>query len=263
MNHEISNALRQLEAEHHIRILYAVESGSRAWGFASPDSDWDVRFLYIHRTKKYLCIDPFKDSIEKMLSNGLDLAGWELKKTLRLFRKSNPPLLEWLSSPLIYEENGSLASKLRLLSKHFFSPKSTLRHYFHMAEGNFRSYLQKPFVAQKRYFYVLRPLLACDWIVSKQDMPPIEFEVLLNEQVKNPQLLERVAHLLHLKRAGAEMALQPADEYMLDFIRDKISFYTKYLQQVKDTSMPDTQALDRLFTDILTESFGNTIADMA
>ncbi|MEO0640653.1 MAG: nucleotidyltransferase domain-containing protein, partial [Bacteroidota bacterium] len=106
MNERILHALHQLEEQENIKIVYAVESGSRAWGFASPNSDWDVRFLYIRPEDWYLSIDEKRDVIERMLPDDLDLAGWDFKKALKLFRKSNPPLLEWLRSPLIYLEHG-------------------------------------------------------------------------------------------------------------------------------------------------------------
>ncbi len=98
----IGEALAQAEQRYDVKVLLAVESGSRAWGFASPDSDWDVRFIYVHRPEWYLGIDEKRDVIEEMLPLDIDLAGWDLRKALRLFRKSNPPLLEWLRSPLNY-----------------------------------------------------------------------------------------------------------------------------------------------------------------
>lgn len=142
MIQEIKKELLRLEQQHDIKILYAVESGSRAWGFASINSDWDVRYIYIHRLEWYLKIDLPKDHQEEILANDIDLAGWELKKALRLFRKSNPPLMEWLRSPIVYAEPFSTAQKLRDLGNEYFNPNSCLHHYLHMAEGNYRDYLQ-------------------------------------------------------------------------------------------------------------------------
>ena len=137
MIEKIKKELSRLELQHDIKILYAVESGSRAWGFASTDSDWDVRYKYIHRLDWYLQIDDKKDNLEEILPNEIDLAGWELKKALRLFRKSNPPMLEWLRSPIVYLQQFSIANRLRELTKEFFNPISCLHHYLHMAEGNY------------------------------------------------------------------------------------------------------------------------------
>lgn len=112
MTTEIQQELSRLEIQHNIQILYAVESGSRAWGFASVNSDWDVRYIYVHRPEWYLHIDDKKDNQEEILPNDIDLAGWELRKALRLFRKSNPPMLEWLDSPIVYREQFTTAERL-------------------------------------------------------------------------------------------------------------------------------------------------------
>src|SRR6201990_2789542 len=102
VHQRVRDALAQVEAERHVRVLYACESGSRAWGFASRDSDYDVRFLYVHEPDWYLSVQDRRDVIEEPLSDELDVSGWELRKALRLLRKSNPPLLEWLKSPFVY-----------------------------------------------------------------------------------------------------------------------------------------------------------------
>ena len=160
---EIKSELARLETEHDIKILLAVESGSRAWGFASQDSDWDVRYIYIHKLDWYLRIDQYKDSQEEILPNDIDLSGWELRKAFRLFRKSNPPMLEWLRSPIIYREQFSTAEKLRELSEKYYNPRSCMYHYLSMAKGNFNEFLtDRELVKIKKYFYVLRPVLACD-----------------------------------------------------------------------------------------------------
>ena len=184
MIEEIKKELLRLESDHEMKVLYAVESGSRAWGFASPDSDWDVRYIYVNKPDWYLGIDDGKkDTLEEILPNDLDLSGWELRKALRLFRKSNPPLLEWLRGPIVYQENYSTAARLRELDARYFNPKSCMYHYLSMARGNFKEFLQKDRVRAKKYFYVLRPVLACDWIRETNEMPPVEFKELLNSQV--------------------------------------------------------------------------------
>ena len=205
----IQTQLRHLERQHNIKILYAVESGSRAWGFASTDSDWDVRFVYIHHQDWYLSIDDQKDSIEIMLPNDLDLSGWELRKALKLFRKSNPLLLEWLNSPIIYCEEASVMEQFRGLMADYFNPKSCLHHYLHMAEGNFREYLQGDLVRTKKYFYVLRPILACQWIERTDTMPPTEFQQLFDSQIEAGELRSEIDKLLARKRSGDELKEEP------------------------------------------------------
>lgn len=254
MLEEIKKELSRLEFEHQIKILYAVESGSRAWGFASTDSDWDVRYIYIHKLDWYLRIDENKkDTREKILPNDLDLSGWELKKTLRLFRKSNPPLLEWLRSPIVYKEEFSTAKKLRNLSEKYFNPKSCMYHYLSMAKGNFKEFLQKDLVKTKKYFYVLRPVLACDWIKETNTFPPIEFRKLLDSQVKDEKLKNEIEELLKRKIAGDELKEQPKNEILNEFLAEKIEFYDKYASKIKVNEKPPTSLLDDLFKETIFE----------
>lgn len=257
MKDEIREELLKLETQHDIKILYAVESGSRAWGFASTDSDWDVRYIYIHRLDWYLKIDDKKDNQEKILPNDIDLAGWELKKALRLFRKSNPPMLEWLRSPIIYLQQFSTADRLRDLTKEYFNPTSCLHHYFHMAEGNYREYLQKDSVRVKKYFYVLRPILACDWIKQTNTMAPMEFDKLLNSQVFDQNVKTEINNLLKRKIAGEELNEEPKIQTLNDFLENKIKFYTEYIKTIGQISQPDTGKLDELFKHTIFEVWGN------
>jgi hypothetical protein len=253
MIEEIKKELARLETEHEIKILLAVESGSRAWGFASEDSDWDVRYIYIHRLEWYLKIDEQKDSQEEILPNDLDLSGWELKKALRLFRKSNPPMLEWLRSPIIYREQFSTAEKLRELSERYFNPKSCMYHYLSMAKGNFKEFLQREKVRTKKYFYVLRPVLACDWIKNRNAFPPMEFEKLLDSEVTDAKIRREIDELLKRKIAGDELKEEPKIEILNDFLEEKIRFYNQFVDEIEMSAKPDTNSLDGLFKETLCE----------
>lgn len=252
---EIKSELLKLELQHNIKILYAVESGSRAWGFASTNSDWDVRFIYIHKLDWYLKIDDRKDSLEEILTNDIDLAGWELKKALRLFRKSNPPMLEWLRSPIIYLQQFSTADKLRDLTMEFFNPKSCLHHYLHMAEGNYREYLQKDIVRVKKYFFVLRPILACDWIKQTNTMAPMEFHKLLESQVTDKIVKAEIQNLLTRKIAGEELNEEPKIHVLNDFLEEKIEFYNDYVKSLGQSEQADTTRLNELFKQTVYEAW--------
>lgn len=138
----VRHALAQVEAERNVRVLFACESGSRAWGFASRDSDYDVRFLYVHRRDWYLSVEDKRDVIEQPIADDLDVNGWELRKALRLLRKSNPPLLEWLKSPVVYRHDPVFAAEFGALATEFYSPRRCFAHYLHMAFGNWREYLR-------------------------------------------------------------------------------------------------------------------------
>jgi len=255
MIEEIKKEIARLEDEREIKILLAVESGSRAWGFASTDSDWDVRFIYIHKLDWYLKIDELKDSQEEILPNDIDLAGWELKKALRLFRKSNPPMLEWLQSPIIYKEQFSTAEKLRDLSERYFNPKSCTYHYLSMAKNNFREFLQKDLVKSKKYFYVLRPVLACDWIKNENSFPPLEFQDLVDSQIADEKLKTEIAELLKRKMAGEELKEEPKIEILNDFLEQKIEFYKNYVEQIERCEKPPTGLLDELFKQTIFEAW--------
>ncbi len=250
---EIEKELANLENRHEIKILLAVESGSRAWGFASTDSDWDVRYVYIHKLDWYLKIDEEKDSQEEILPNDLDLSGWELKKALKLFRKSNPPMLEWLRSPIVYLEQFSTSAKLREMSESYFNPKSCMYHYLSMARNNFREFLQKDFVKSKKYFYVLRPVLACDWIKENNSFPPIEFQDLVDSQVKDEKVKFEIAELLKRKMAGEELKEEPKIGILNEFLEEKIEFYKNYVEQIEPNDKPQTELLDELFKETIFE----------
>lgn len=243
----IQTELQNLERQHDIKILYAVESGSRAWGFASADSDWDVRFIYLHQEEWYLSIDDKKDSIEIMLPGDLDLSGWELRKALRLFRKSNPPLLEWLNSPIVYLEEPFTVDQMRVAAAEYFNPKSCLYHYLNMALGNFREYLKRDLVRTKKYFYVLRPVLACMWIERTNTMAPTEFQKLLDAEVKEEYLKLEIEKLLARKMSGEELSEEPKIEVLNAFLEEKIEYYTEYLKQFDVSKKPDTETLNQIF----------------
>ncbi len=154
MKKRIIQTLHDIEKDHDVCILYACESGSRAWGFASQDSDYDVRFIYVRKPEWYLSkdLDYKPDVIELPIVDELDVNGWDLRKALQLFRKSNPPLLEWLDSPVVYLENGSAATRLQELIPTSYSPVSCMYHYFKMAKRNFREYLRGDRVRLKKIF---------------------------------------------------------------------------------------------------------------
>lgn len=252
----IQSELARLEQTHDIRILYAVESGSRAWGFASTDSDWDVRFLYVHPLDWYLAIDEKRDNLEDMRPGKIDLAGWELRKALRLFRKSNPPLLEWLHSPIVYAEPFSTAQKMRQLMARYFNPKSCLYHYLHMAAGNYRQYLRTEEVRVKKYFYVLRPLLACRWIERTGTMAPMAFETLLNTQVEAGELKAAIEQLLARKRRGEELDVEPRIPVINTFVEQQLDHFNDLVKTYGRLARPDTGRLDQLFRDTLAEVWG-------
>lgn len=246
----IRDCLEELERSKNIRVLYACESGSRAWGFASKDSDYDVRFIYAHPQDWYMSIKEKRDVIERPITDEIDLNGWDLRKALRLLRKSNPPLLEWLQSPIVYHEHRWCAEQLREKAPIFYSPPSCMYHYLHMATGNYREYLRKEIVWLKKYFYVLRPILACKWIESGRGPVPMEFEVLLQEMIPLGSRRNEITRLLERKRNGEELDEGPKVEVINAFLEEEIDHFNS-LEPVKQLKVNRTEEIDHLFRSIL------------
>lgn len=249
---QIRAALSQLEVVEGVRIVFACESGSRAWGFPSADSDFDVRFIYVRPVEWYLSIRERRDVIERPLTDGLDINGWDLRKALQLLRKSNPPLLEWLGSPIVYLERFSVAAQMRKLAADCYSPIACGYHYLQMARGNFREFLQGERVWTKKYFYVLRPVLAVMWIEQGRGVVPTEFETLARTLVDDSQLRVAIERLLEAKRAGLELARGPRIPAISDFIEDQLA-RREYLQLSPGEFQPAPTALDELFRAALME----------
>jgi len=244
---EIAARLREIEAQEGIRVLYACESGSRAWGFPSTDSDYDVRFIYAHPVDWYLSIRTRRDVIERPLDNEIDLSGWDIRKALHLLRKSNPPLLEWLQSPIVYLQDDDFLNGIRALMPVYYSPRNCLYHYLHMARGNIREYLKGERVWVKKYFYVLRPLLACLWIEADRGVVPMEFAKLVQGLDLDSGLRSAIDRLLQDKIAGREMDDGPRVPVFHDFFDREIPRIEKITDTVPPGPKADLDRLDRFF----------------
>ena len=220
---EILRRLRTAEIEHDVRILYACESGSRAWGFASPDSDYDVRFIYVRKLDWYLSFDveQRRDVIEYPITDEIDCGGWDIRKALYLLTRTNGALMEWLNSPVKYIEMGSFAGSLRVLAPEVMNPVALCYHYGHMARGNARECLFKDQVRLKKYFYVLRPLLAIRYIEQGMGVPPVEFARLLGS-VLPESLRPSIDRLLVLKRNTEELGLGAQVPEINQFIEQEL-----------------------------------------
>lgn len=254
---EILNRIQEIETTEDVKLFYACESGSRAWGFPSSNSDYDVRFLYARHPDWYLSIDFEKkrDVIERPINDDLDISGWDIRKALQLFRKSNPPLLEWLQSPIIYVDQGSVVKKWKTMLPDFYSPIASFYHYLHMAQGNHKNYLQGDEVWTKKYFYVLRPLLAMQWIEQRSDPVPMQFSNLVDELVKKNDLKQALDKLLEEKKAGKELDKGPRIEVISTFIETELTRLEKIAGKQKPSTPPSEQ-LNSFFRWSLKELWG-------
>lgn len=222
MKETILQKLTELEQSENIKILYACESGSRAWGFASPDSDFDVRFIYTRDVNHYLSIAEMTDVVGLPVNEVLDIGGWDLKKALKLFLKSNGPLYEWLQSPIVYRQDNTFTNELRDLMPAYFSLRSGGNHYLSMANNTLRDDLQGEQVKLKRYFYALRPALACQWIVEKQTVPPMEFDK-LRILIPDNGVQKSINDLLEQKKYADEKAFITPVALLNEWLTDKLN----------------------------------------
>ena len=244
MDNIIKNKLVEIENEFDVRILFACESGSRAWGFASPDSDFDVRFVYVHNMDFYLSIDDSRDVIELDINDLLDINGWDLRKALRLFRGSNASLYEWLQSPIIYQKDEVFYETMMSMTPQYFSLRAGLHHYTSMARSCYEKELQGHTVRLKKYFYALRTILAAKWIVEKQEVPPMEFHILCT--ILRPELKATVDKLLAIKAEADEKYRIETVHPLNEFIWSNLMMCEEVAQDL-ETHKGDTEGLDKLF----------------
>ena len=219
MKTRIENKLKEIEKEFKVKILYSCETGSRAWGFPSPDSDYDVRMIYRHDPDWYLTLSEKKDTIEFMSEDGeLDITGWDIKKCLKLMWKSNGALLERVQSPIVYREEKNIAALLKEYSERCFAPVATMHHYLGMAKNSFADIEGKSEIKLKKLFYALRATLACKWILEKDSVPPIIFMTMLNELSFDTILKEKIVSLIELKSGKVESYIHPEEKELNQFI---------------------------------------------
>lgn len=253
--HPVSDEMRavvlenivELERLHQIKVLFACESGSRGWGFASPDSDYDVRFIYVHRLSWYLTVEPGRDVIELPISGELDINGWDLRKTLQLLWESNPTLLEWLRSPIVYSQATPWVDRLRVLAEEGFSPVKGYHHYVSMARKNLREHLYGEVVRYKKHLYVLRPLLAARWIREGRGVPPMRFAELAAQTLTDQSLIDEVNAMLEVKMRAGEAATSPRWVGIHDFIERELALAMEHT--LKKGPLKGGRQLDRYLHD--------------
>lgn len=248
---DVLKELKSIEAEFDVTILFAVESGSRAWGFPSPDSDYDVRFVYAHKMDWYLSIYPGRDVIERPISDELDVSGWDIKKALGLMLKPNPVLYEWLSSPIRYIWREEECEKLITFSKKPAHSTACLYHYLNLGRRQLGLHLgREGKVKLKAYFYVLRPALAIRWMrLCPEEIPPMNVQALVKELDIAPSVLESISDLIVKKATLDETEYFQRVPALDQFIRQEFE-WAKQAEKAKVKQDLTTEA-DALFRDIV------------
>ena len=246
----IALELGKIERKTGVRILHAVESGSRSWGFASPDSDYDVRFVYLSPLEHYLSLRPTKkDTIMWVVDETLDIVGWDVSKALHLARKSNVSMFEWAESPIVYRTSDDWTQAWDVAKK-YFSCKAGMYAYYGTASATWGEYLGGERVRYKKYLYALRPLLACKYIDELRAQPPVDFHALV-DAVAPAELVSSIEQLLTRKATMNEKDTAERIPSIDAFIESSIQKYGAISKALSDDLVEDDSALDDAFRALL------------
>lgn len=253
MRTQIMDELRDIERREHVRILFAIESGSRAWGFPSPDSDYDARFVYAHDPDWYLSIAPGRDVIELPIVGDLDINGWDIRKALGLLLKPNPVLLEWLSSPIRYMWNEEACQKLTRFSERVSHGPACTHHYFNLGESLWKRRIDgKDKVKLKRYFYVLRPAMALRWLrMHPETVPPMSFQELMAGVDLPDTLTTALRTLLQAKAETKELGTASRIAALDAFILEEFDHAREQVGSLRAGREELREEADALFREIV------------
>jgi len=243
MKTKILEKLNEIERDRNIEILFAVESGSRAWGFASPDSDYDIRFVYKHKADWYLNLWEQKDTIDFMTEDDLDGSGWDIRKALKLLAKSNASLLGWLFSPIVYKNSGTLLEEMKVVAEKNFNPVTGFFHY-HSMNKNFEESLGSDQMTLKSYFYAIRTALCANWIYKKETIPPVAFRELY--PILDKKYGSLLDELILLKSKCIEKSDAPVDTLLIDLVKEIVAENNEVKNNLKNRK-PSPEDFNKLF----------------
>lgn len=246
---KIREKISELEQKEQIKVIYAIESGSRAWGFASYNSDYDVRFIYVRNPEFYLKLEKTKDFIEYELNETFDINGWDISKTLKLLHCSNPTLFEWSNSPYIYKKTEEW-DLLAPIINNYFSSKKGLHHYLNTAINQYSRHLKTDIVKLKKYFYIIRPILACKWILNEKTPPPMLFTELVNTQLEN-DLKPIIQNLIEMKINSNEIELIPKIEILNKYIEKNFEILNNIIKTFPKNNHKNYTELNNIFLNII------------
>lgn len=252
MNTVIAQELDDLERTEGVRVLFACESGSRAWGYASADADYDVRFVYVHGGDWYLQLQDTRDVIDWKLDDTLDVSGWDLTKFLQLTRKSNPSAFEWLGSPIVYREAPSF-SPVREVARRSLDLSTLVRHYLHMAQNDWEHRIgQRPRVKLKDYLYVVRPLLAARWLLERHEMGPQRIADLAEAELGGDTLAS-VRRLLTTRAVTPEVEVIDRVPSLDAWAEGELAWVRAQADGLRRAESLPWEVYNRVFLDILGE----------
>ncbi len=245
---EVQRRLDIIERHEGCRILFAIESGSRAWGFPSPDSDYDVRFVYARPVSWYLSLSPGRDVIETPIEDDMDVNGWDLRKALLLVLKSNAVISEWMESPIVYRQDAVALRQLRRFADRALHPRALTYHYSHLARQQVAAKLSKDRIALKRYFYALRPALALRFLRTNPGCrPPMHLAALMSETALPAATRRKIDELVAIKRQTREMGHGRRIPVLDRLIAEEIARASATIAEAPGRAKAEILAADRLF----------------
>jgi len=257
IKNEILQKLRDTEQNYQVKIPLAIESGSRGWGFAAHNADYDCRFIYVHTKDWYLSILNKKDYIECASDAVFDVNGWDLKKVLTHIIKSNAVMFEWLSSNEIYIKDDTVVKLLQNLSDTFFNPIATSYHYLNTAKNKLTEILYADNAKIKKYFYALRPLTNLQYIHQYGKMPPMEYEKTLSAIEAPAEIVTAIKELIEEKRQANEHDLIPRNKQLVSYIKNEVELFTERLKVMQFEKCRDYEAVDTVFRNIIEMMWNN------
>ncbi|RRA97110.1 nucleotidyltransferase domain-containing protein [Paenimyroides viscosum] len=251
MKKVIVEKLNVIEKEKGIKILFAIESGSRGWGFSSTDSDFDVRFVYVTPKKQYLHINEQADFFDFPINNDLDINGWDLKKFLKLLYASNATPFEWMQSPVFYHKEDIFFEMIKELLPDYFCQQTLVHHYLGLVHKKMEV-LNEENIRLKDFFYIYRSLLATRFAMENNQFPPMEFSKLMN-LVDNKSLIEETNRLLAVKKYASEKDIDKINSELIDYL--KVSYKgLSDSKKVKRKGTFDIETLNETFYKIITDA---------
>jgi len=252
---DILKKLKETEITYGVKIILAIESGSRGWGFAAKDADYDCRFLYVHSKDWYLSIVDKKDFIEYAVDEVFDIKGIDIKKALQYIVKPDASIYEWLSSNEVYICNDDIVKKLKDLTDVFFNPISISWHYMGLAKKMIDAINEVDNAKIKKYFYILRPIANLEYIRQYKKMPPMEYDRTFQEIHVPAPIQEAVAKLKELKLASTEHHKIPRHELLLSYFNSEMERFNKLLKEMSHQKNKDYELVNTVFRDIIEGSW--------
>ena len=236
MKDKIMTLLHDLERQHNIRILMAVNYGSRCFGYSSSESDWDVRFIYVHQPEWYFSIAKTEDVIEMMIAEDhLDIEGYDLKKALNLLARTNPIESDWLHANDYYILDKDFLHNMLAFESQCYNRHHAMYHFYSISVKHNQRYLDKE-VTLKRFIYYMRGLLSCRWVEQNGSHPPVNVDELIDATITDNESVKAKAHrMLELKRTGKSHDMAIVDDELANYVFDMQKYYEVLLPNHIDT----------------------------